>query len=120
MIKITSFAAIALVAATPAVAATYVTDTATFSGLGDTIGSPYDQIVLNSVAGTASGPGTYLVNTVDFIVGINSNDSHVSAGSFTDTAIVDGSTFSYTVPYTIAVAAPIRSRSAATRSTTAA
>ncbi len=95
--------ALALVAAVPAAAATYVTDTATFTGLGDTIGSPFDQITLNSVTGTATGSGTYLVNTVDFTVGLNSNDSHVNTGTFTNTATVDGNPFSYSVPYTISI-----------------
>lgn len=84
-------------------AQTYITDTATFTGLGDAIGSSFDQVVLNSVAGIFSGPGTYLVNTVDFTVGINSNDSHVNAGTFTNTGTVDGKPFSYSVPYTIAI-----------------
>ena len=93
-------AAMGLTAA-PALAATYVTDTATFTGIGDVIGSPYDQITLNSVTGTADGPGTYLVNTVDFTVGINSTYVADYTGTFTDTGTVDGSPFSYSVPYMI-------------------
>ena len=103
MLKFVAAAALALAAAAPAAAVNYVTGTSTFTGLGDTIGSPYDQITLNGVSGSATGPGTYLVNTVDFTVGLNSNDSHTNTGSFTNTATVDGSPFSYTVPYTIAI-----------------
>lgn len=104
MIKLIAGAVIALAAVAPAAAATYVTDTATFGQLGDTIGSPYDIITLNSVTGSATGPGTYLINTVDFTVGTNSNTGGVYSGTFTNTATVDGTPFSYTVPYTITIA----------------
>ena len=103
MLKLVAAAVLTLAAVAPATAATYVTDTATFTGLGDTIGSPFDEITLNSVTGTATTPGTYLVNTVDFTVGLNSNDSHISTGTFTNTATIDGSPVSYTVPYTISI-----------------
>ncbi len=97
-------AALLLTAAMPAAAATYVTDTASFTGIGDSIGSTYDIVTLNSVTGTATGAGTYLVNTVDFTAGINASSSYVDTGTFTNTATVDGSPFSYTVPYTISIA----------------
>lgn len=98
-----AIAALLLATAAPVAAATYITGTETFTGLGDTLGTPYDRFTLNSVTGTATGPGTYLVNTVDFVVGVNSNTAHVDSDTFTDTALVDGSPFSYTVPYTISI-----------------
>ena len=103
MLKLLAGSLLAMVATAPVAAASYTTNTATFSGLGDTIGSPFDQITLNGVSGTATGPGTYLINTVDFVVGLNSNDSHTSTGTFTDTGSVAGSPYTYTVPYSIAI-----------------
>ncbi len=91
------------IAAVPAAAASYTTDTSTYTGLGDQIGSPFDIITLNGVTGTATGSGTYLVNTVDFTVGINATVGATSSGTLTNTATVDGSPFSYSVPYTIVI-----------------
>ncbi len=103
MKKLIIAGALALISAAPAAAATYVTDTVGFNGLGDTIGSPYDQILLNGVTGVASAPGTYLVNTVDFTVGVNSVNGGTYTGTFSDTATVDGSAVTYSVPYTIII-----------------
>ena len=104
MIKLIAVGALALAAAAPAAAATYVTDTAQFNGLGDQLNSGYDQITLNSVTGSATAPGTYLVNTVDFTVGGNTNNpGYTVTGSFTNNATVDGSPFTYTVPYSITI-----------------
>lgn len=103
MLKFVASAVLALGVAVPAAAVSYTTDTATFTGLGDTIGSPFDQIRLNSVTGSATGPGTYVVNTVDFTVGINATAGATSSGTFTDTATVFGAPFSYTVPYTLTI-----------------
>ena len=91
------------VAGSPAQAVDYTTDTASFTGLGDTIGSPFDQIILNSVSGTVLTSGTYLVNTVDFTVGLNSNSGGVYTGTFTNTATADGTPFTYSLPYTITI-----------------
>ena len=102
MMKLAAAALLALTAA-PAVAASYVTDTSTYGSLGDTIGSPFDIVTLNSVTGTATTFGTYLVNTVDFTVGVNATVAATSSGTLTNTATVDGSPFTYTVPYTITI-----------------
>ena len=101
MFKLIAGAVLALAATAPAAAVTYTTGTAQFNSLGDTIGSAYDQITLGGVSGSATGLGTYLVNNVTFTVGLNSNTGGDYTGSFTDTATVGGSPYSYTVPYAI-------------------
>ena len=103
MNKLLAAAALALVAA-PVAAANYVTDTATFTGVGDSLGTMFDIVTLNGVAGSATTSGTYLVNTVDFTVGVNASaPGGPFTGTFTDTATVDGSPFSYSVPYSILI-----------------
>ena len=104
MFKLVSGTALALaIVAAPAAAATYTTSTNTYTSLGDRLGTPFDLATLNGVTGTATAPGTYLVNTVDFTAGYNSNDDHTDTGTLTNSALVDGATFSYSVPYTIAI-----------------
>ncbi len=96
---------VAALVAAPAAAQVvpYSTDTVTYSGLGDTLGTIYDIVKLNGVTGTFTGSGTYLANNVDFTVGINANTPATHSGTFTDTASAFGSTFTYTVPYTLTI-----------------
>lgn len=103
MIRFIGTVALALACAAPAVAFStpYSTDTVTFSGLGDTIGSPFDIITLNGVSGLFTGSGTYLVSTVDFTVGVNASVAGDHSGNFTDTAHAFGSDFTFSVPYTL-------------------
>ncbi len=105
MIKSLTAVALALAIAAPAAALSvpYTTGTSSFTGLGDTIGSPYDQITLHGVSGTVTRSGTYLVNNVDFTVGVNATRGAVTTGFFTDTAAAFGMPFTYTVPYTLTV-----------------
>ena len=95
--------ALAVSGASAAQAVSYTTDTASYTGLGDSIGSPFDQVTFNSVTGSAFGSGTFLVNTVDFTVGINANSGGNFTGSFTNTAIVGGISMSYVVPYALTI-----------------
>lgn len=96
-------AAIALMALpVSAQAATYVIDPATFTSLGDQIGSEFDIADFLGFSGTFSGAGTYNVSDVVFTVGINANSAATSSGTFNLTGLFDGSTpFAFSVPYTI-------------------
>ncbi len=88
---------------TEASAVVYTTDTILFTGVGDTIGSQFDMVTFGSATGDYTGNGTYLFNDVTLAVGLNSNDSHVTTGTFTGTGQVGGVGFSYTVPYSISI-----------------
>ena len=101
----TSAVASMLAISVPATAAPYFTGTQQFIKLGDTIGSDFDKVTLGGVTGDFTGAGTYLLNTVTFEVGINSNDSHTNVGVLAgNTGDVGGNPFTYGVNYTIQIA----------------
>ncbi len=81
-------------------AVVYTTDTVVFTGLGDEIGSPFDQVTLGAAGGDYTGNGTYLFNNVSFTVGINSNSNRVVTGTLTGTGNV-GYNFTYPVAYSL-------------------
>lgn len=102
---------LALIAALPllalpavANATVFVTNANHYEAIGDTIGSQFDIINLNSVTGDFTGPGTYLVHEVSFITGLNGNSA---GGPFTgflsNTGVFDGSMFAYDIAYSILI-----------------
>lgn len=106
-----NFAALAVTAAmfvaAPAYAASYTTDTVTFSGVGDQIGSTFDQVTLGGVSGTFTNPGVYALNNISFVVGINANSLATTSGIFSNLITIGSSSYTYNVPYTITIGAPI-------------
>ncbi len=90
----------AIVAPVAANAVAYTTDTVSYTGLGDEIGSQFDQVTLGAASGDYTGNGTYLFNNVSFSVDVNSNSNRVVTGFLTGTGNV-GNNFSYPVAYSL-------------------
>ncbi len=94
-----------LIAAAVAVPATvsaeaYTTDTTTFTGVGDQIGSGFDQVTLGAAGGNYTGNGTYLFSNVAFTAGVTSNTGtpYTVTGTFVGTGNV-GNNFTFPVKY---------------------
>ena len=106
---LSAVAALATVTATPVIAQTYSGGTGTFTGLGADQnafpGTPFDTVDLTPITGTYTGPGTYNLNGVTFIVGINSINGGTFSGALTGlTGSFGGNAFTYSVNYTINIA----------------
>jgi len=85
-------------------AVVFTTDANHYEGLGDSIGSAFDQIDLSSVTNTFTGYGTYLLNKVTFTVGVNANvGGYSEAGTLANTGTSSIGAFSYAVPYLISI-----------------
>ena len=78
----------------------YTTNTTTFTGVGDEIGSNFDMVTLGSAGGFYTGNGTYLFSNVAFTAGLNSNNNHVVSGTFVGSGNV-GNNFTFPVKYTL-------------------
>jgi len=89
--------------ALPAQAATYLTSGGAQTSIGDTIGSAYDQLILDPFTGTLSGSGTYELNALHFVVGANTCCDEVVSGTLTENLTIDGVTQTLSVPYTDAI-----------------
>ena len=98
-------ASAALVAATPAFAGTTVNvANDSFTGIGATISTNYDQIELTGNSFVASGPGTYTIGSANFLVGFTgSNSGGTSNGFLTAHALVDGVSTAFDIAYSITV-----------------
>ena len=94
------------IAAAPAYAVTYTTSTEVYDALGDELGSDFDIVSLTGVTGDLTGFGTYLLNTVSFEVGVNSNTARTVTGSLANNTATIGS---FTLPYSVAYALQIGS-----------
>ncbi len=91
-----------LAPATANAAVVFTTDANHYEGLGDTIGSAFDQIDLSSVTNTFTGYGTYLLNKVTFTVGVNATaGGYTQTGTLTNTGTSTLGGFAYSIPYSI-------------------
>jgi hypothetical protein len=85
-------------------AVVFTTDAAHYEGLGDSIGSAFDQIDLSSVTNTFTGYGTYLINNVKFTVGVNAaTGGYSEAGTLANTGSSTLGAFAYSIPYLISI-----------------
>src|ERR1700694_2452396 len=70
--------------------------------LGDTIGSAYDQLIINSSSGTLS-PGTIILNSLEFIAGVNAivPQFYNSISSISETMTVGASSAPLILPFNL-------------------
>jgi len=85
----------------PSHADSYSTTGTWLDKVGDNIGSPYDIILLSAVDGTITGPGTYGLNRVHFIVGINSTHVDVLPGLLSQSLTVGAVTQTLIIPFSL-------------------
>ncbi|WP_293903897.1 PEPxxWA-CTERM sorting domain-containing protein [Phenylobacterium sp.] len=104
-------AALLCAAASSALAATpVVTDTATFEGLGATIGTTFDTLNLTGTSFTITAPGAYTLFDAAFLVGFTGSDSNgVSGGVLANSGVFGGSPAVFNVNYSIAIGSSVDS-----------
>ncbi len=84
----------------------YSTSGASVSGLGDTLGTTFDQLVLSPFSGTING-STFELNPFSFTVGINAHTPITPPPSalplLSETLTIDGVTSTIFIPYSISI-----------------
>jgi len=94
----------AMAVAAPAYAQTYSSTTTNFIGIGDQIGSSYDQVTMTGVSGTiTTTPYLYNIYNVSFLVGTNATVAATTSGTFANSITVAGTPYNFLIPYTIAI-----------------
>lgn len=82
----------------------YLTTGGAIGQIGDTIGSPYDIVVLKGENGNITGPGTYVMNEVDFTVGINATAANpFNPRVIHETLFLSGNPFPLDVALNVAI-----------------
>lgn len=85
----------------------YSTSGASVTGLGDMLGTPYDQFNLSPFSGTFTGTGAYEINPFTFVVGNNSSTSWVvpvsSLPTLSESFTINGVTKTLYVPYSLVI-----------------
>jgi PEP-CTERM motif len=99
---IAGFVAIGYGAVTPAHADSFSTSGGSVFSIGDQIGSTFDQIVLDPFSGVLNGAGTYVLNPLHFIVGINATQATLNnTGSFSEMLTIGSETQTLTIPFSV-------------------
>ncbi len=86
----------------------YSTSGASVTGLGDQLGTVYDQFNLSPFTGTFTGSGAYEINPFTFVVGNNSYNPIVPVPALllptlSESFTIDGVTQTLYVPYSIVI-----------------
>jgi hypothetical protein len=82
----------------------YLTTGGAIGQIGDTIQSPYDIVVLKGENGIINTPGIYLMNEVDFTVGINATAANpFNPRTIHETLYLSGNPFPLDVALNVAV-----------------
>ena len=87
----------------PSQADTYTADGITQGSLGAQFTSDFDIIILSTFAGPITGPGTYRLNPLEFIVGINAYKPYTFTGTLTQNINWGGNTKPLTIAFSIII-----------------
>ena len=101
-VLIAGLVAVGLGVGAPAYADSFSTSGGSVLSVGDQIGTLFDQIKLDPWSGTLSGSGTYTLNPLQFIVGVNATVATLNnTGSFSESLTIDSQTQTLLVPYSV-------------------
>ena len=104
MLKWLSGAATIAMMSVPAQAAvSFSTNSATFTSLGDELGTDFDTVSLGGLGGVFTGAGTYNIFNVSFTAGPNRNSDATFNDNFLASGQAGGNTLNFTLPYTLKI-----------------
>ena len=99
---IAGLVAVGFAAAAPAHADSFSTSGGSIFSVGDQIHSSFDQIILDPFSGTLSGSGTYVLNPLHFVVGINAWYATLNnTGVISETLTIGSETHTLNVPFSV-------------------